>query len=138
MLRKGRSQREIERLTGVDRKTIRRYERGRAEKAAGKLIETFLGAHFSGAPRDRCRFLLSHELSASEYRLHELCPGVPDDTRAMQQGIDGGAAKPVAGAKGELREKGSTRRLQARMRRREIRFRYDARSRDNVKGYRAW
>jgi transcriptional regulator with XRE-family HTH domain len=27
LLRKGRSQREIERLTGVDRKTIRRYER---------------------------------------------------------------------------------------------------------------
>ena len=31
LLRKGRSQREIERLTGVDRKTIRRYERGAAE-----------------------------------------------------------------------------------------------------------
>ena len=27
LLRKGRSQREVERLTGVDRKTIRRYER---------------------------------------------------------------------------------------------------------------
>jgi transposase len=35
LLRKGRSQREIERLTGVDRKTIRRYERGTAEEAAG-------------------------------------------------------------------------------------------------------
>ena len=31
LLRKGRSQREIERLTGVDRKTIRRYERGAPE-----------------------------------------------------------------------------------------------------------
>ncbi len=31
LLRKGRSQREIERLTGVDRKTIRRYERGATE-----------------------------------------------------------------------------------------------------------
>jgi transposase len=35
LLRKGRSQREIERLTGVDRKTIRRYEReSRGESAA--------------------------------------------------------------------------------------------------------
>jgi hypothetical protein len=32
--RKGRSQREIERLTGVDRKTIRRYEQGTAEGGA--------------------------------------------------------------------------------------------------------
>jgi len=31
LLRKGRSQREIERLTGVDRKTIRRYARGTAQ-----------------------------------------------------------------------------------------------------------
>ena len=35
LLRKGRSQREIERLTGVDRKTIRRYERGTAQGATG-------------------------------------------------------------------------------------------------------
>lgn len=35
LLRKGRSQREIERLTGVDRKTIRRYERGAAEEPQG-------------------------------------------------------------------------------------------------------
>jgi hypothetical protein len=34
LLRKGRSQREIERLTGVDRKTIRRYEQGAAEGTA--------------------------------------------------------------------------------------------------------
>lgn len=77
LMRKGRSQREIERLTGVDRKTIRRYERGRAEKAAGKLIETFLGAHFSGAPRDRCRFLLSHELSASQISSARAVPRRP-------------------------------------------------------------
>jgi transposase len=33
LLRKGRSQREIERLTGVDRKTIRRYGQGAAEES---------------------------------------------------------------------------------------------------------
>ena len=35
LLRKGRSQREIERLTGVDRKTIRRYEQRGAQGTAG-------------------------------------------------------------------------------------------------------
>ncbi len=34
LLRKGRSQREIERLTGVDRKTIRRYDREAKESSA--------------------------------------------------------------------------------------------------------
>ncbi|MDB6011761.1 MAG: hypothetical protein JWL65_4011 [Gammaproteobacteria bacterium] len=35
LLRQGRSQREIERLTGVDRKTIRRYVQPACEVAAG-------------------------------------------------------------------------------------------------------
>jgi transcriptional regulator with XRE-family HTH domain len=50
LLRKGRSQREIERLTGVDRKTIRRYEReGKASSASNSPgVATGSGGRESG------------------------------------------------------------------------------------------
>ena len=43
LLRQGRGQREIERLTGVDRKTIRRLDRAASEGAGAKSPEVATG-----------------------------------------------------------------------------------------------